>query len=97
LKLGKVVGNVVSTIKDRSHAAYKLMIVRFIDKDGSSEKTEEIICIDAANAGIGDTVLINDDGGAAQMVLCDDQLIIDYTIVGVIDSFSYHDKITYPV
>lgn len=96
MKLGKVVGNVVSTIKDRSHNGYKLMIVQFIDKDGNIA-SEEIIATDIANAGIGDTVLINDDGGAAQMVFEDDNVIIDYTIVGVIDSFSYNDKITYPV
>ena len=95
MKLGRVVGNVVSTVKDHSLNGLKLMIAQAIDCDGNAI-SEEIICTDVANAGIGDIVLLNDDGGAAQIVLDDYSVIIDYSIVGVIDSLSLEDATINP-
>jgi microcompartment protein CcmK/EutM len=48
--------------------------------------------LDAANAGFGDIVLVNNDGGAAQMVLDDKTLIASVTVCGVIDSFTVQGK-----
>ncbi len=87
--LAKVVGNVVATVKDESHAGYKLMIARAIDMNGN-EVSEDIICFDAADSGIGDTVLINDDGGAGQMLLDDEKCIIDNVIAGVVDHYVWN-------
>lgn len=85
--LAKVVGNVVSTIKPSSHHGRKLMLVEWITMSGEPCGTRQIV-IDAANAGIGDTVLVNVDGGAALMILDDKKAIVDMTICGVIDSIS---------
>ena len=85
--LARVVGNVVSTVKDESHSGLKLMIAEHIDFDGNP-LSDEFICADAADAGIGDIVLINTDGGAGQQLLEDDNVVIDCVIAGVIDHFS---------
>ncbi len=82
--LAKVAGNVVSTIKPESHHGKKLLLVQPISLDGEPCGARQI-AIDAADAGIGDTVLINIDGGAALMILNDKRVIVDMTVCGVID------------
>lgn len=83
MKLARVVGNVVSTIKDPGYAGQKLMIVDYIDDDGNLTGNHAIV-FDVADAGIGDTVLVVVDGGAANMLL-GNHCIADQTICGVID------------
>ena len=82
--LAKVVGNMVSTVKLKSHRGHKLMIVERIGLDGRPTGARSI-AVDAADSGIGDTVLVNDDGSAAQMVFGDGALVCDLTICGVVD------------
>lgn len=87
MRIAKVVGNVVSTIKDKKFHGHKLMIVEFVDLDGNPIESRQI-AFDAANAGVGDLVLVNVDGGAAKMFFNDDALIADWTICGVLDHYA---------
>jgi len=87
LRIARVVGNVVSTIKDRKFHGHKLMIVEFVDLNGNPIESRQI-AFDAANAGVGDLVLVNVDGGATKMFFNDDELIADWTICGVLDHYS---------
>ncbi len=87
MKIAKVVGNVVSTIKDKRFEGYKLMIVEYLDLEGEPQGVRHI-ALDGANAGIGDIVLTNNDGGAAVMIMDDKELIADDTIAGVIDYYT---------
>lgn len=84
MKLARVVGNVVSTIKHQSHEGLKLMIIEPVDYDGKI-CGKQLIAIDCACSGEGDYVLITDDGGASRMILGDDGAVIDWSIVGVLD------------
>lgn len=84
MKIARVVGNVVSTIKDHKFCGHKLMIVEFIDLSGTPLGPREI-AFDCANSGTGDIVLVNVDGGATKMFFDDNELIADWTICGVID------------
>jgi microcompartment protein CcmK/EutM len=85
VRLAIVVGNVVSTVKSRCHENYKLMLVRYIDSLGRPEGPR-LVAFDCARAGVGDTVLVNTDGGAAKMLMDDEELIANLTICGVVDS-----------
>ncbi len=85
--LAKVVGNMVSTVKPASHHGNKLMIVENIGPDGKPYGERNIV-MDTADAGIGDTVLVNADGGASLMILEDKQVIVDWVICGVVDHYS---------
>ena len=87
MKIGRVVGNVVSTVKNNTHYGYKLLLIEFIDTEGNPLGPRQI-AFDGACAGVGDIVLINVDGGAAKMMLKDDEVIADLTICGVLDHFS---------
>lgn len=95
MRIARVVGNVVSTIKDWKFHGHKLMIVEFIDLKGNPIESRQIV-FDAADAGVGDIVLVNVDGGAAKMLLEDDELIADWTICGVLDHVSV-DGDTIPI
>jgi microcompartment protein CcmK/EutM len=87
VKIARVVGNLISTIKDKTFKGYKLMIVEFLHPDGTPDGKRQI-AFDAARAGVGDIVLVNVDGGAANMFTGDKELIADNTICGVLDSFT---------
>ncbi len=93
MKLARVTGTVVSTVKYEKYRGLKLLRVRHLDLN-LNETGEELVALDAANAGIGDIVLVNNDGGAAQMILDDKTLIASITICGVIDSFTCQGKTT---
>jgi microcompartment protein CcmK/EutM len=94
MKLGRVTGTVVSTVKYEKYGGMKLLKVRHLDL-AMNEVGEELVALDAAHAGVGDIVLVNNDGGAAQMVLDDSALIASVTICGVVDSFTCQGKTTH--
>jgi microcompartment protein CcmK/EutM len=94
MKIATVVGNVISTIKDESYYGYKLMIVRYLNEEGEPSGNE-LIAFDAANAGVGDVVVVCTDGGAANITLDDKKIVADLTICGVIDHFTYDGNTRY--
>lgn len=80
--VGKVIGTVISTCKEKNLNGLKLMIVTNIF-EGDPEKSE--IAVDAAGAGTGDYVLVTVDGGAARMALRSEDAPINNAIIGIID------------
>jgi microcompartment protein CcmK/EutM len=93
MKLARVTGTVVSTVKYEKYRGMKLLKVRHLDLN-LNEVGEELVALDMCNAGMGDIVLVNNDGGAAQMVLEDKTIIAGVTICGVIDFFTCQGKTT---
>lgn len=91
MRIGRVVGNVVSTIKDESFSGYKLLIVEYWDENGYPDGSRDI-AFESGQAGIGDVVLIVTDGGATNMVLNDNEVIADISIAGVIDCYTYEGE-----
>ncbi len=91
MKLARVVGNVVSTVKDAGYYGQKLMIIDYLDDDGKMTGNQAI-AFDVADAGVGDTVIVNVDGGAANMFL-GRQCIADLTICGVIDHLTIDGEV----
>ena len=87
MKIGKVVGTVVATIKHPSHEQEKMLLVEFLDLDGAPCSPRHI-AFDRACAGIGDTVLVVDDGGAARMITEQGDEPVDWIIAGVIDTIN---------
>ena len=91
MKIARVTGTVGSTVKYEKYRGYKLLKVRHLTLEGELTG-EELIALDAADAGIGDIVLVNNDGGAAQMVTGDKTLIASVTICGVVDCYTWQGK-----
>ena len=92
MRLARVVGNVVSTVKERGYYGYKLMLVEYFDPESGVPQGHRMIAFDCADAGIGDTVLVNTDGGAGNMLLNDDFAIVDLVICGVVDSYAMEGR-----
>ena len=88
MTLGKVVGNVVSTIKHQDYANYKLLVIQPVDHAGTP-KGKSFLAVDAGQAGIGDTVLVMEEGGSARAVIeAPDNRTIRTAIAGIVDEVS---------
>ncbi len=88
MTLGKVVANVVSTMKHPDCDGYKLLIVRPVDGAGNAYGSS-FLAIDAAQAGIGDTVLVIDEGGSGRTILeAPDKRTLRTVISGIVDEVS---------
>jgi microcompartment protein CcmK/EutM len=84
MKLAIVVGNVVSTIKTPSHQNKKLMVVVPVDTSGN-QCGDALIAFDRFQAGIGDYVLVLEEGGSARDILQDPKGSFDAVIAGIVD------------
>lgn len=83
--IGKVVGTVVTTI---SHADYKhrrLLVVQPLVFD-QNDDSGDFIALDNTHAGIGDTVLVLNEGGGARQVMDNKGACVISVIIGIVDS-----------
>ncbi len=86
MQIAVVTGQVVSTEKQPEFKGYKLLLVRALDLQGRPRGGESM-AIDTVDAGLGDTVLVNKEGGCARMVLKNDRIPVQALILGVVDGF----------
>jgi len=91
MKICRVVGSVVSTIKYHLFENEKLLIVQPLDLNGNP-KGVDWIAFDRVDAGIGDVVLVIREGGAAADILQKPKLPAHCVVVGVIDKIEFYDK-----
>jgi microcompartment protein CcmK/EutM len=82
--IGLVSGTVVATIKHEAFEGRKLLLVDRLDLDGKPTG-EYDICVDVARAGVGDRVLVIDEGNGARQVLNRKVAPVRAVIVGVVD------------
>jgi len=82
--LGRVTGSVVSTIHHPIVDGRKLLIADRLDQDGKPTGGY-IIALDAIGAGMGETVLILDEGNGARQLLDDDEAPVRSMVVGIVD------------
>jgi ethanolamine utilization protein EutN len=89
VKLGKVVGTVVSTINHPFYDARRLLICDLITLEGVAEGY--IIAVDTVDAGAGETVLILDEGNSSRQIFDIPTGPIRSTIVGVVDEVTVEE------
>ena len=89
--IGFVTGNVVATRKNEHLKGYKLLIVQPVG-DAMEKKGDPMIALDTVGAGIGETVLILDEGTGARQVMKDPEAPVRTVIVGIIDSIDTYLK-----
>lgn len=82
--LARVVGNVVSTAKLPILQGLKVMIVQPLDGD-KRPQGRTLLAFDMVQAGVGDTVLVIDEGNSCRLILGDPQAPIRTLIVGIVD------------
>ncbi|HTO57648.1 MAG TPA: EutN/CcmL family microcompartment protein [Pseudomonadales bacterium] len=83
--LARVTGEVVATSKHASHSGRKLLMVQPVNPDGT-DRGATVLALDAVDAGIGDRVLVVQEGFAAMTAAGRPNSPIDMTIVGVVDA-----------
>jgi ethanolamine utilization protein EutN len=83
--IARVLGEVVASQKHSSHQGRKLLLLQPVNPD-DSERGEAVLALDAVDAGIGDRVLVVQEGYAAMTAAGRPNSPIDMTIVGVIDA-----------
>jgi ethanolamine utilization protein EutN len=83
--IARVVGNVVATQKNAKLEGAKLMLVQPLDLLGAP-RGGTVLAIDSVDAGVGDRVLVVQDGKAAQQALGRGTAAVDAAIVGVVDA-----------
>jgi len=84
VKIGRVVGTVVSTISAPVFDGRRLLVCDIVEPDG--EPTGEyLIAVDTVDAGAGETVLILDEGNSARQVIEMDPAPIRALVVGIVD------------
>ncbi len=87
----RVVGDVVATIKHRDLAAFKLLLVQPLDVSGNP-RGQPAIALDVVDAGVGDRVLVVDEGNSAAQVLRRARGAVRTVVVGVIDEIEIPDQ-----
>ena len=83
--LAKVIGNVVATQKNQRYEGSRVMLCRQITPEGK-EMDYTTLALDSVDAGIGDVVLIVQEGWSASTASTGKAgAAIDSAIVGVVD------------
>jgi ethanolamine utilization protein EutN len=82
--IGRVIGEVVATQKHASHEGRKALLVQPLNLDGTN-RGDAVVALDAANAGIGDRVLLAMEGYSAMTSVGRPNSPIDMGVIGVID------------
>jgi len=83
--IGRVFGTVVATIKHETFAGRKLLLVERLSPEGKADSKYDV-AVDVVQAGVGDRVLVLDEGNSArQIVGLEPNGAIRAVVVGIID------------
>jgi len=86
LFIARVIKTVVSTIKNPKYLGRKLLFVEPLAINGLTGHGESIVAIDFAQAGVGDKVLVVDEGSSARFLFEDEKAPARSCIVGIVDA-----------
>ncbi len=83
--LARVIGNIVATQKNHRYENTRVMLCQQVTPEGKETATT-ILALDSVDAGVGDMVLIVQEGWSASTVATGRAgAAIDSAIVGVVD------------
>ncbi len=83
--LGRVIGEITATIRHPFYGARKLLVVERTAPDGAAIEGY-VIAIDTVGAGVGEPVLVLDEGNGARQVLASDGAPVRSVVVGIVDA-----------
>lgn len=85
MKLARVQGSVVATIKHPIYEGHRLLLVRDADEQGRPQGPG-FVAIDRVQAGPGDLVLYMDEGNSARLLLGDSTAPARAVVCAIVDS-----------
>ena len=83
--LARVIGDLVATQKHPSHEGSKILVVQPLNLDGT-DRGDAVLALDAVDAGVGERVLVVQEGWSAMTSVDRPQSPIDMAVVGVVDA-----------
>lgn len=92
MELGRVVGQVVSTIRDPGVPHVTLLLIDLIESDGTVKRGGHVAA-DTLGAGEGEMVLLV-RGSSAQLTL-EQRPPIDLSVIGIIDQVTASGQVLY--
>ena len=81
--LGRVIGDITSTINHPFYDAKKILLVERTDPSGAA-LPDYLIAIDTVGAGPGQRVLVLDEGNGARQIVVSKDAPIRSVVVGII-------------
>jgi microcompartment protein CcmK/EutM len=92
MQIGRVVGTVVSTQKNKKLEGAKLLLVQPLTLD-NEPRGAAVLAIDSVGAGVGEKVLIVIEGKAAGDALGKKAAAVDAAIIGIVDTVDYRNAV----
>jgi ethanolamine utilization protein EutN/carbon dioxide concentrating mechanism protein CcmL len=92
MRLGRIVGTVVSTRKDPSLESLKLLIVENVTTTLEREGGY-VVAVDSVGAGVGEVVLYA-SGSSARLTAVTKDRPVDAVIMAIVDSFDVDGSVT---
>ena len=86
MKIAEVAGTVVSPISHDFFVGHRLLLCDLVDPDGNADGY--LIAVDVVDAGVGDRVLICDEGTSARQIFGITTGPIRSVVVGIIDEIT---------
>jgi ethanolamine utilization protein EutN len=92
--IGRVIGNVVSTMKAEKLLGKKLLIVQPLDLISIQPDGKPVIAIDTVGSGKGEVVMVV-SGSSARQTVVTNGTPVDAAIIGIIDQVEIEGKLTF--
>jgi len=93
MKLGKIVGTVVSSQKEPQIEGLKLYVVRDLSLDLTA-KSSFVVAVDAVGAGVGEVVLYA-SGSSARQTKTTTNRPVDATVMAIVDLMDVNGELVY--
>jgi len=87
VKVGRVVGTVVSTMNHPFFDGKRLLVCHLLDTQG--EPAGYTIAVDRVDAGVGDSVLVLDEGSSARQLFEVETGPVRAVVVGIVDDVDF--------
>jgi microcompartment protein CcmK/EutM len=86
VKIARVAGTVVSPISHPFFEGQRLLLCDLLDAEGTPDGY--LIAVDVVDAGVGERVLICDEGSSARQIFAVDTGPIRSVVVGIVDEIT---------
>ena len=93
MQIGKIVGTVVSSVKDEKLEGLRLQIVKHVDINGKPTGSF-VIAVDSVGAGVGEVVLVASGSSARQTKITKDKPV-DAIIMAIVDILEVNGETHY--
>ena len=89
--LSRVTGTVHATAKDSPLEGERILVTRPVDLNGIAFG-RPLLALDRVDAGVGDLVLVNKEGGSARILYESEETPVQAVIVAVVDDIEVQES-----